>query len=76
MKKSAVIGVGKGLTAKRVAAYLPRNYEVDETYTGRGIMVRGTDQQGWTLEGYVLPRLASGLMFGTIVGDDDLPIDP
>jgi hypothetical protein len=28
------------------------------------VIIAGTDYAGWTLDGYVLPRLASGLMFG------------
>jgi hypothetical protein len=29
-----------------------------------GVIVGGYDVAGWTLDGYVLPRLASGLYFG------------
>ena len=52
-------------TAERVARYLPANYEVvgTETYRKRSeVLVRGTDVAGWTAEGYVIPRLASGLL--------------
>lgn len=45
----------------RVAAYLPSNYEAVEA--GGAILIAGTDSAGWTLDGYVLPRLASGLIF-------------
>lgn len=42
-----------------VAAYLPDNYYV--TYTGDDcIIVSGDDSSGWTLNDYVIPRLASG----------------
>lgn len=57
---------GNGATAERVAAYLPSNYEVvggnDE-----GVIISGHDNAGWTLDDYVLPRLASGCLFGTEV---------
>jgi hypothetical protein len=57
---------GNGITAERVAAYMPSNYDVvshDET----SVMIQGQDNAGWTLDDYVLPRLASGCMFGTEV---------
>ncbi len=49
-------------TANRdaVACYLPSNYSVvdsDDTTT----TIEGRDHAGWTLDGYVIPRLASGL---------------
>ena len=46
-----------------VAKYLPDNYVVDGV-TSLGIVVSGRDVAGWTLDAYVLPRLASGLIFG------------
>jgi hypothetical protein len=33
-------------------------------------VIEGRDASGWTLDGYVLPRLASGLIFGEEVGLD------
>ena len=52
----------------RVEAYLPGNYEVAYAYEsplhGPAVVIEGTDVAGWTLDGYVLPRLASGLIFG------------
>lgn len=59
---------GNGVTLQRVAAYLPSNYEVwgwDDT--GTAVVVKGHDSAGWTLDDYVLPRLASGCLFGTEV---------
>jgi hypothetical protein len=56
-------------TAERVAAYLPANYVVvgHETYRTRSVVfVKGTDRAGWTADGYVLPRLASGLLTATV----------
>ena len=55
----------------RVEAYLPSNYWVspirgwnDATPPVAVIKSAGADNAGWTLDGYVLPRLASGLIFG------------
>lgn len=51
----------------RIQAYMPGNYQV----TGIGpapegerflrVHIAGQDRQGWTLDEYVIPRLASGL---------------
>jgi hypothetical protein len=53
----------------RLAAYMPTNYAVSIApgLTLRGapaVLVAGEDRAGWTLEDYVLPRLASGLYYG------------
>ena len=62
--------------AERVPAYLPDNYEVlhselDMSLAPAGglnqkrwTVIAGEDVAGWTLDGYVIPRLASGLIFG------------
>ncbi len=47
----------------RLKAYLPANYEVAEV-TPDGVIIEGEDFAGWTLDEYVIPRLASGLIFG------------
>lgn len=51
------------------AAYLPRNYEVlcqvVMDVDRRATLIMGSDEAGWGLDTYVLPRLASGLYFGT-----------
>lgn len=55
--------------AKTVSAYLPQNYEVtreDEQY----VYFEGEDKAGWTMEDYVIPRLASGLMFAKETTDE------
>lgn len=44
-----------------VQRYLPENYEAQRV--GPAIVIVGTDVAGWTLDGYVIPRLASGLYF-------------
>jgi hypothetical protein len=56
------------------AAYMPSNYEViysephpdnNDRRQWTQHVIAGTDNAGWTLDGYVLPRLASGGMYGT-----------
>jgi hypothetical protein len=50
--------------APAIAAYLPGNYRI----LGMGerqTVIAGRDHAGWTLEGYVIPRLGSGLYFAT-----------
>lgn len=58
-----------------VAKYLPDNYKVDGVVDAtaldgldfpypQGIVISGRDVAGWTLDDYVLPRLASGLIRG------------
>lgn len=45
-----------------VACYLPSNYKiVGRTLEGE-LLISGRDHAGWTLEGYVIPRLGSGLI--------------
>lgn len=55
-----------GAELRRVSAYLPSNYTADLAGPGE-IEITGTDSAGWTLDGYVLPRLASGGIFATEV---------
>lgn len=45
----------------RVQRFLPSNYSASLTRT-ECILIEGTDSHGWTLDAYVLPRLASGLI--------------
>jgi len=51
---------------KQLAAYLPANYTIthgqDAMYFDGEWLVEGTDVAGWTLDEYVIPRLASGGM--------------
>ena len=48
-----------------VDTYLPSNYKVAGLdKDNKGVVIVGSDYAGWTLDDYVLPRLASGLMFG------------
>jgi len=65
MRYAAVSGARR---SDEVAAYLPSGYEVyghrfPDGGTGRlVVLIRGEDNAGWTLDDYVIPRLASGLM--------------
>jgi hypothetical protein len=51
---------GYNLTEETVTAYLPSNYKVMGTNKDGGIVIFGEDNLGWTLDGYVIPRLGSG----------------
>lgn len=53
-------------TAKTVANYLPQNYKVIG-HDGDSVLIGGTDNHGWTLDAYVIPRLGSGMMIATEV---------
>jgi hypothetical protein len=57
-------------TVYRVAAYLPANYTasiLDIDTDTCAVVIYGVDRAGWTLDGYVIPRLASGLIFAETV---------
>ena len=55
--------------AAEVAKYLPYNYEVvGETDTE--ILITGEDDAGWSLDGYVIPRLGSGWITCREVGGE------
>lgn len=51
-----------------VEAYLPRGYQARQE--GNTIIIEGEDHAGWTLEEYVLPRLASGMIYARIEEDN------
>lgn len=79
MQRTAIVTGGVSGTRdpiERIAAFLPSNYKVGletrfftdsvkrwERVPVQVIVIRGEDKAGWTLDGYVLPRLASGLIF-------------
>ena len=48
-------------TKEEVEAFLPDNYAA--VVLADGLHIVGSDRAGWTLDGYVIPRLASGLIF-------------
>lgn len=49
-------------TDSAIAAYLPARYKVVEV-TEDSTIIEGEDFCGWTLDDYVIPRLASGWYF-------------
>lgn len=54
-------GIDLEAELRRVSAYLPNNYSGAILRPGE-IDICGIDHAGWTLDGYVIPRLASGLI--------------
>lgn len=50
-------------TAASVDPYLPHNYRVVGPVSVAVVIIAGNDDAGWTLDDYVIPRLASGLIF-------------
>jgi hypothetical protein len=62
VRRARVAKGRKAFPKNEVMAYLPSNYQVtgeDDEY----VYFEGRDNAGWTLDGYVIPRLASGLIF-------------
>lgn len=54
-----------GSSLRTVQSYLPSNFEAryfEDATLGTVILIEGFDRAGWTLDGYVIPRLASGLI--------------
>ena len=59
--RTALVTFGAfGCDLEIVREYLPSNYTA--TSTEDGILISGHDSHGWTLDGYVIPRLASALI--------------
>lgn len=46
---------------EQVKPYMPHNYRTVVGLGADATLIAGQDVEGWTLDGYVLPRLASGL---------------
>ena len=81
MQREAIV-TGGARNLDEVRAYLPSNYQADEVIVNRTdwavepyrqevrILIHGEDMAGWTLDGYVIPRLASGLIFAEEVKDE------
>ena len=79
MERAAMITGGVD-SIEQLQAYLPNNYQASVEVISRSgalddngwhmsarIIIRGHDVAGWTLDGYVLPRLASGLIWASEV---------
>lgn len=56
----AIVTGGLCADLATVKRYLPSNYQALQI--DGLIVIGGTDRAGWTLDGYVLPRLQSGLI--------------
>lgn len=61
LQKQREARILSGQSAEEVGHYLPSNFEAAELPSG-DVVVRGYDMHGWTLDGYIIPRLASGLI--------------
>ena len=61
------------ISVEQAAAYLPDNYEVVTATPNGSVIITGIDNAGWTLDDYVLPRLASGSYFGEEIPADHAP---
>jgi hypothetical protein len=67
-------------TPEKIARYLPGNYDIvgqvdvwsgeERLLDGPMVVVAGYDNAGWTLDGYVRPRLQSGLIASQEIGLD------
>lgn len=53
-----------------IRRYMPSNYSA--AVVGEDVVLTGKDSAGWTLEDYVIPRLASGLYFAEVLDFDTL----
>ena len=60
-KRRAIVTPGKVNMLPQVQNYLPHNFTAHDL--GGRILIEGYDHAGWTLDGYVIPRLSSGLIF-------------
>jgi hypothetical protein len=68
LRRAQVAKGRKAFAREEVSAYLPSNYKVtseDDEY----VYIAGHDDHSWTLDGYVIPRLASGLIYAKEVHD-------
>jgi hypothetical protein len=69
MKRYAIVHNAR--TQREAEAYLPGNYRViaeipkGASEHGYGHVIEGEDSCGWTLDKYVIPRYASGLIVCT-----------
>jgi hypothetical protein len=59
MTRTAIVA-NRGASVKQVSAYLPSNYTATEV--DGSVVISGKDSAGWTLDGYVIPRLGSGMI--------------
>ncbi len=67
--RTAIVSGGLNATLTDVRDYLPQNYSAWEYR--EVVWINGRDNHGWTLDGYVLPRLGSAL----IAAEEVMPCD-
>lgn len=60
-RRAVVVNNGEAGLADTIARYLPANYSVAGADLHGNVVISGFDNAGWTLDGYVIPRLLSGL---------------
>ena len=64
--KYAIVTPRARNTVGIISNYMPGNYQAIQLQDVNGedgdILIYGEDFQGWTMQDYVLPRLASGLI--------------
>jgi len=65
--------VARGHSPREIAAYLPDNYRLEGFSADGTALVAGHDSAGWTLDEYVIPRFASGLIGAREVSYCDVP---
>lgn len=66
-----------GTAFGNVAAYLPSNYWIMAEQDGDGqrtVYIQGIDRLGWTLDDYVIPRLASGLIYAEEITEQEAAV--
>jgi len=61
--------------AEKIEPYLPANYRILGERED-GVVIAGTDNAGWTLDDYVIPRLGSGLIFAREITADEAGVCP
>lgn len=61
-RRYAIVTGGLGADLETVQSYLPSNYSAFQAVPQAPIMIEGRDSHGWTLEGYVIPRLQTALI--------------
>lgn len=66
------VAIAKSVPAS-VQGYLPMNYQVLGINQDGHAVISGSDDHGWTLDDYVIPRLGSGLIACREVKLDERP---
>jgi len=62
VRTAVVVNSLISVSLETVKRYLPSNYKAYLNDAETNIIIVGHDVAGWTLDDYVIPRLASGLI--------------